>query len=63
MAKLEEELEGLNDEQAALEGQVAGFNDKKHGYSDLAEWNAQLEALGPKIESVEEKWLALAERA
>ena len=62
MARLETELEGLNEERAKLQGQVSGFDAKRNGYTELAEWNEALEALGPKIDEVEEKWLELAER-
>ena len=31
--------------------------------TELAEWNAQLEAISAELEQTEEKWLELAERA
>ena len=42
---------------------AAGFDPKKHGYTELAEWNTKLEALCTELEQTEEKWLELAERA
>ena len=42
---------------------AAGFDPKKHGYTELAEWNTKLEVLCTELEQTEEKWLELAERA
>jgi ATP-binding cassette subfamily F protein uup len=63
LEKLEEEVEALTAQRRNLEKQVSGFDPSRDGYSDLQDWNDALEALGPKLEEAEEKWLALAERA
>ena len=62
-AKLEAELESLGEERDELQRRVDGFDQARHGYTELGEWTEALEALGAKIDAVEEKWLALAERA
>ena len=60
---MEGEIEALNEQQEGLQKKVAAFDSAKNGYSELAEWTDEAEALTAKIEEVEEKWLALAERA
>ena len=55
--------EELNEAQADLQKKVSTFDAKRNGYSELQEWTEAAEALTPKIEAVEERWLALAERA
>ena len=49
--------------EAALQTQINGFDADRNGYSELEEWTAELDALGAKLATTEEKWLALAERA
>ena len=63
LARLEAEVEELSEEQDAIQRRINKFDPKKNGYSDLEEWNAELEALAPKMEKAEERWLELAERA
>ena len=63
MEKLEAELDGLNGERDALQKKVDGFDSARNGYTELTEWTEAIDELGSKIDEVEEKWLALAERA
>jgi Spy/CpxP family protein refolding chaperone len=63
MARLEAQLDDLTVQQEELQRKCATFDERRNGYSELAEWTEQVEALKPKMEAVEEKWLALAERA
>ena len=63
MERLEAELDGLNEERDALQKRIAGFDPNRNGYTELNEWTEAESALGPRIDTVEEKWLALAERA
>ena len=61
--RLEAEMEGIVEEQAALQRRIDGFDDKRNGYGELTEWTEQVSALAAKLEETEEKWLLLAERA
>ena len=63
MERLEAELEALNEKQEGLQRQVSSFDNSKNGYEELARWTEEAEAMNAQIEAVEEKWLALAERA
>ena len=63
LERLEAEVERLTEEQDAIQRRINKFDPKKNGYSDLEDWNAELEALAPKMEKAEERWLELAERA
>jgi ATP-binding cassette subfamily F protein uup len=63
MERLEAELEALNEKQEGLQRQVSSFDNAKNGYEELARWTEEAEAMNAQIEAVEEKWLALAERA
>ena len=63
LASLEAKIEELTEAEAALQTQINGFDADRNGYSELEEWTAELDALGAKLATTEEKWLALAERA
>ena len=63
MARLEGEMEALGEERDELQAKVGGFDAKRNGYSELQEWTEAAEALGGRVDALEEKWLALAERA
>ena len=63
LASLEAKIEELTEAEAALQQQINGFDADRNGYSELEEWTAELDALGAKLATTEEKWLALAERA
>ena len=63
LARLEAELDTLNAEQAELQQRISGFDAARAGYSELQEWTEAADALREKTEGVEERWLALAERA
>ena len=63
LERLESEMEALSDERDALQANVDAFDPKRSGYSELTEWTEQIESIGAKLDEVELKWLALAERA
>ena len=63
MNRLEGEIDELNTRRDGLQQQVGSFDAKRNGYEELKEWTDEAEALEGKIAAVEEKWLALAERA
>ena len=63
MARLEAEMEELNAKQDELQQMVDTFDSNRHGYSELASWTEEVEKLASTIATVEERWLALAERA
>ena len=63
LERLEGELEALTEARDHLQQQVVSFDGGRSSYSDLSLWTEEAEALSAKIEQVEEKWLALAERA
>ena len=63
MERLEAELEGLNERRDSLQQQIATFDNAKNGYDELAKWTEEVDGMAEQIETVEEKWLALAERA
>ena len=61
--RLEREVEELGEAQRAVQARINAFDPARHGYTELTEWNEELEALAPKLERAEERWLELAERA
>jgi ATP-binding cassette subfamily F protein uup len=63
LERLEAELEARAEAQREMQARIAGFDPVKHGYTELAEWNTQLDVLCTELEQTEEKWLELAERA
>ena len=63
LERLEAEVEARAEAQREMQARIAGFDPAKHGYTELAEWNTQLEAISAELEQTEEKWLELAERA
>ena len=62
LERLEAEVEASTQAQRALQARISGFDPVRHGYTELAEWNEELAALGVELEQTEEKWLELAER-
>ena len=63
LERLEGEVEAKSEAVSALEKRIAKFDPGKNGYTDLNEWNLELEKLRADLEATEEKWLELAERA
>ena len=63
LERLEAEVEARAEAQREVQARIASFDPAKHGYTELAEWNTQLEAISAELEQTEEKWLELAERA
>lgn len=63
LERLEAQMNQLTEEQKALQEQVDNFQPGKDGYTDLQEWNEEIAAVTDKLETVEMKWLELAERA
>lgn len=63
LERLEAEVEAGTQAQSEVQARIAGFDPAKHGYTELTDWNKELETLSAELERTEEKWLELAERS
>ena len=63
LERLESEMGALTEERDRLQKRVGNFDNAKNGYEELASWTEEADRLSGKIDEMEEKWLALAERA
>ena len=63
LSRLEGEIDALELQRAALRSRIDGFDSSKNGFSELSEWDAELQLASEKVEKAEDRWLALSERA
>jgi len=63
LERLEAELEEYAEAKAKLQRDIDSFDPSRNGYQELDAWVQQLANLAATIETTEERWLSLAERA